>query len=355
MSTTLDETLKPLATAPRLLLEAALQPLQGTRFQPTGFPNLGAATYEGPSGERMLLVESAQSMANRLEAVCWHQPSNDWVTPLRGLPVVKVVRKSKDKNGSEMVEALTNTVLEAHRINSPYVLEGKDLSVFDKLRTELAGMDEGPVDIKKLALVLLRLDTNALVHGVFLAKKELAGGRLRLPRVLSSFVEAADVREAQSGGVKNDHVKPGKGGEGQTSAEGFGNVPFSRSEFTSPRITAYFNLDLAQIRAFGLGKASEQLLIALALFKIQALLHSGMRFRTACDLEVKDSGMVIKRPMGFALPGLADLESALPGLIEAVAAEQKWPSDRVTTVVWDGPGKAKKDKTAKSSDDTPVA
>ena len=84
MSPTLDEILKPLATTPRLLLEAPLQPLQGTRFQPTGFPNLGAATYEGPGGERMLLVESAQSMANRLETVCWDKPSDDWGLAAQG-------------------------------------------------------------------------------------------------------------------------------------------------------------------------------------------------------------------------------------------------------------------------------
>lgn len=72
-----------LATAPRLLVEAKLKPLQGTRFQPTGFPNLGAATYDGPDGSRMLLVESAQSMANRLEAVCWDSVDDDWVRPLR--------------------------------------------------------------------------------------------------------------------------------------------------------------------------------------------------------------------------------------------------------------------------------
>lgn len=326
--------LDALATAPRLLLETHLQPLQGTRFQPTGFPNLGAATYDGPNGERMLLVESAQSMANRMETVCWDKPSNDWVKPLRGLPLVKVVKKSKRKDGKEIDEALTNTVLEAHRINSPYVLEGKDKTVFNLLKNELADMDEGPVDIKKLAAVLLKLDTNALIHGVFLAKSDLAGGRLRLPRALSSFIEAADVREAQSGGVKNDHVKPGKGGEGQTSSEGFGNVPFARSEFTSPKITAYFSLDLAQIRAFGLGDTVSQLLIALALFKIQALLHSGLRLRTACDLEVKESGTVIKRPTGFVLPTLTELESALPDLIATVAKEQKWPSDRVIRVNW---------------------
>jgi CRISPR-associated protein Csb1 len=46
-----------LHTAPRLLIEADLQPLQGARFQPTGFPDLGAAVYDGPNGNRLLLVE----------------------------------------------------------------------------------------------------------------------------------------------------------------------------------------------------------------------------------------------------------------------------------------------------------
>lgn len=337
--------LDALAIVPRLLLEAHLQPLQGTRFQPTGFPNLGAATYDGPNGERMLLVESAQSMANRLEAVCWDRVADDWVAPLKGLPLVKVI----DKKGNP----LTNTVLEAHRINSPYILEGKDKSVFQTLKSELADMEEGPVDIKKLAAVLLKLDANALIHGVFLAKSDLAGGRLRLPRALSSFIEAEDIKEAQSGGVKNDHVKPGKGEEGKSSKEGFGNVPFARSEFTSAKIVAYFNLDLAQLRAFGLGNAVTQLLIALSLFKIQAVLHTGLRLRTACDLEVKDSGIVIKRPANFTLPSLTDLEAALPRLIEGVAIEQKWPADRVTRVTWDGSSaKAKKDKTPKADEES---
>lgn len=313
--------LDALATAPRLLLEAHLQPVQGARFQPTGFPNLGAATYDGPNGERMLLVESAQSMANRLETVCWDRPADDWVAPLKGLPLVKVM----DKKG----KPLTNTVLEAHRINSPYILEGKDKSVFQTLKSELADMEEGPVDIKKLAAVLLKLDANALIHGVFLTKSDLAGGRLRLPRALSSFIEAEEIKEAQSGGVKNDHVNP----SGDT-AKGFGNVIFARSEFTSARIVAYFNLDLAQIRAFGLGQAVADLLIALALFKIQALLASGLRLRTACDLEVKVDGVLIKRPADFVLPTLAELEKALPGLIATVAKEQKWPDDRVTRVNW---------------------
>jgi len=322
--TTLDQS-------PRLLIEADLTPIQGTRFQPTGFPDLGAATYDGPGDQRMLLVESAQSMANRLELVCWDKVEDDWVTPLKGLPLIKVT----DKDG----EPLTNSVLEAHRTNSPYILENTaDTTVLDLLKKELAGMEEGAVDIRKLARVLLKLDTNALIHGLFLAKKELAGGRLRLPRVLSAFIEAKDAREAQSGGVKNDHINP----SGDTG-RGFGNVPFARTEFSAPKITAYFNLDLAQIRGFGLGPEAENLLIALALYKIRRFLETGLRLRTACDLDAAEPR--VTRPEGFELPATEALAQVLPKLIEAVATASGFvadPSDRLTTVKWTGGSKKTK-------------
>ena len=87
--------LDPLKNQPRLLLKAVLKPLQGTRFQPTGFPDLGAATYDSADGKKMLLVESAQSMANRLEAVCWDTVVDDWVTPLKGLPHCEGERQNR--------------------------------------------------------------------------------------------------------------------------------------------------------------------------------------------------------------------------------------------------------------------
>lgn len=305
--------------APRLLLQAELKPVQGTRFQPTGFPDLGAAMYEGPE-QPMLVVESAQSMANRLEAVCWDSAADDWVEPLRGLPLVRVVKA----DGTP----LTNSVLEAHRLNSPYILEGNDKSVLEVLKTDLTELEMGIVDIRKLARVLLRMDTNALLHGVFLAKKDLAGGRLRMPRVLSAFIEAAGVRLAQSGGVKNDVVNP----KGDTKT-GFGNVPFSRDEYTADQITAYFSVDLSQIDGFGLGEAARRLLVALSLYKILRFLDSGLRLRTACDLEQTD-GVTVKRPSGFELPSVDELSREIPALIETAAAQGHFSEPRQTVVTW---------------------
>lgn len=153
-----------LIAAPRLLIEAELTPLQGTRFQPTGFPNLGPATYKkpdnSPNGADMLLVESAQSVANRLEYVCWDEVADDWVAPLKGLPIVKV----RDGRGA----ALTNSVMEAHRLNSAYI-ENSDW--FDKFKKEVQYDEKAarPINMRdNVYPVLLKYDPNSLLHGFFL-------------------------------------------------------------------------------------------------------------------------------------------------------------------------------------------
>ena len=311
-----------LTTASRLLLTANLKPVLGTRFQPTGFPDLGAATYKTADGKNMLLVESAQSMANRLETVCWDTKTNGWVAPLSGLPFVAVEDKQHNP--------VTNSVMEAHRLNSPYILEGKT-SFVETLKKELGVEKEGRVDLGKLAVVLLKYDINSLLHGVFIAKSEIAGGRMRIPRVITAFIEASDVTVAASGGVKNDQVNPSKGEEGKTSKEGFGNVPFHRDEFCG-NIIAYFNVDLAQIRGYGLGQQVEDLLYALALYKIRALLDNPFRPRTACDLMV-ESVTTVKHGADFELPALKKIEAALPSLIKACAG--KFAKPATTTVTFE--------------------
>lgn len=332
--------LSSLKDAPRLLIEARLKPLQGTRFQPTGFPNLGAATYKAPdssnpNGVSMLLVESAQSVANRLESVCWDELANDWIQPLKGLPVVKVV----DHEG----KAVTNSVLEAHRLNSPYIANS---AWFDSLVSEI-GFDEKSaraIDMRgKVYPALLKYDPNSLLHGIFLEK---IAGVIRSPRALSGFIEAENVETASSGGVKNDRVDASGKSEGGGAAEGYGNVPFARDEFTAKAIIAYFNVDLAQIRAFGLGVEADKLLIAFALFKIRKFLAEGLRLRTACDLDLVT---LETRPTGFAIPELSDLEAELPRLVSVVAVKGQFANPSITTVTWKP--KAKKKKDAPRSDD----
>lgn len=330
-----------LKDVPRLLMEARLKPLQGHRFQPTGFADLGPARYTLADGTEMLLVESPQSVANRLEAAIWDDAKDDLIEPLRGLPYILV--KQGDRR-------LTNSILEAHRINSPYILEGTDKTVFNQLKKEAAGLETGPVCLRDLAKIVFKYDTNAVLHGVFLAKSDLAGGRLRMTRLLSGFIEAAGVSPAESGGVKNDRVNPGKGDEGQTSKEGFGNVPFHRTEFTASEIKAYFNLDLAMLRGYGLPDEAQHLLIALSLFKIRRFLSTDLRLRTACDLEV-DGDLIVKRPSDntFTVPDEVTCLNECKTLIGKCKSHFADPA--VTEVEWKPSKKGKDKKSEKAGDD----
>ena len=269
----------------------------------------------------MLLVESPQSVANRLETVCWDRVKGVLVAELVGMPYVQVNRPD--------TTPLTNSILEAHRLNSPYILEGKNDTVLKMLKSDVAGMEKGPVDICKLARTVFKYDANAVLHGVFLAKSELAGGRLRMPRLLSGFIEASDVQDAACGGVKNDHVDP----SGDTS-RGFGNVPFHRSEFTAKQLVAYFNLDLSQLRGYGLGDSAETFLTALALYKIRRFLTSGLRLRTACDLDVVGE-LMVTRPTEFAVPDDKALATVLHDALAACKSDKLFADPPVTTVIYE--------------------
>jgi CRISPR-associated protein Csb1 len=304
--------LTTIATAPRLLFDVPLKPVQGHRFQPTGFPDLGAATYQAGTTD-CLLIESAQSMANRLEATIWDEGANALIPDMSGLSYVRV-----NKEGGQF---LTASIIEAHRLNSVYV-EKADAGKLHKEFAKLSNYSEKePVDRAAFVKALLRYDVNSLIHGTFL---ESIGGRLRIPRALSAFIEADGISVAASGGVKNDRVMPGKE-EGREAKDGYGNVPFHREEYTARAITASFNLDLNLIRGYGLKTEATRLIILLSLFKVRSLLDGQLRLRTACDLEIDESklvaGKVVARKSEFSLPSLNELVLDIKAAIKASATE----------------------------------
>lgn len=346
-----------LRSAPRLLLQATLKPVQGERFQPTGFADLGAAHYKLTDGTAMLLVESAQSMANRLEATVWDEANADLLPELKGLPYVRITVNTK--NG---LLGVTTTMHEAHRLNSAYLWSltaDKNLEEFQQALSAEVGVkirkskkekakdaekesDEptGILDMRKISRGLFKFDPNTVLHGTFLEKID---GRLRLARSISGFIEARNVREAESGGVKNDRVDPSG-----DSALGFANVPFHRTEFVAEFITAYFNLDLALLRGYGLGHEATDLLTALALLKIRRFLENGLRLRTACDFDVIGE-VQATRPAGFIVPTTEALLEAMPGYI--AACKPLFADPAITDVSGTYEKKSKKDKTTESDDD----
>lgn len=294
-------------TENRVLLEAELTPMQGQRFQPTGFADLGAATYTLPNGTRMLLVESAQSMANRMEAVIV-TPEGEVIPELEGLSYVTSTLTKPDGSTVKV-----STMTEAHRLASPFIISNKKFC--DAFCEEAQYQKDSHLNWKQINTALFKYDVNSLLHGVFLSLIE--GGRIKSPRLLSSFIEASDVREVLSGGVKNTFDPKGSLAHENCDKDVYVNVPFQRTEYTAGRIVIYFNLDVAGIRALGLPDEAQSLLTCLALYKVRRILDGGLRLRTACDLRLNGEVMITGMD---ALPAQKELLEELRGCIAACKA-----------------------------------
>ncbi|EFI34116.1 CRISPR-associated protein GSU0053 [Desulfonatronospira thiodismutans ASO3-1] len=311
-----------LKNAKRLLLEADLEPVQGDRFQPTGFPDIGAGTYLLPDGTRKIVLESPQSMANRLESTVIG-PDSELIKDFDGLPYVRVSLEGA-------TDAKTNSLMEAHRLNSPFIITDKD---FQQAFKQEADYEKGkPLDWRKIARTIFKYDVNSILHGVFLANLE--DGRVKMPRAVSSFIEAIDAKEVVYGGVKNNPIDPtGKIRAAEHDKDVYGNVPYQRVEYTASNIKAFFNFDLGMIRSYELGDEAENLLIGLGLYKIRSFLEGGLRLRTACDLELKDgNALMVKEPEGFTVPGSAELKKSVQNQITECKDKELFAQPPVTQI-----------------------
>ncbi len=315
-----------LSSEPRLLMEVQLRPLQGDRFQPTGFPDLGPARYTLPDEKRteMLLVESTQSVANRMEIACCKEDQRTLLEELNGLPYI-----ASNHNG----EILTTSYLEAHRLSSPYILNKEWAR---KLAAEMQLKDDYQINNKAVMKALFKYDPGSLIHGVWLGTKdykaEFSGGRVRLTRILSGFIEAKDVLVAENGGTKFDKnaARMTETGNAET---GYGTIPFHRTEFTAKSITAFFNLDLSLLRGYGLDEHATNLLIALSLFKVRRFLSIGLRLRTACDLDCIGD-LKVTRPYGFLIPEETVLLKECKELINKCKIDGLFADPAITYIEW---------------------
>jgi CRISPR-associated protein Csb1 len=326
------------------MMYADLAQLDGHRLQVTNFPDLGAAQFKAFRDNQWVnsvVVDSHQSIANHLELAAWDQAADDWIEPLRGLPYVVIDCGRLGR---------THTVREAHRLNSAYIWTGTDTPATeafirelcaeigitstgkkpkkkkkDEGGTENAAEVPGHLDMRRFYRAVFKRDINAVIHGVFLEK---VAGRLRMTRLLSGFIDAYQIEPAHSGGVKNDHLLPSPKALGLNAEQGFGNVPYPRTDFSPKQIIGAFKLDLDQLRGYGLGSTAEELLIALSLLKVRRLLGRGFKPRANCDLTLGGREIRVELPKGFVVPN----EDVLLGIItRTMAACQQDEATRFVT------------------------
>lgn len=280
----------------RVIITAQLSQANGAFLQPTGFPDIGSCIYTDANGKKRCLVESEQSMANRLEAVCMKAPGY-WVDELNCLPVIEV-----RADGTLIATNLT----EPHRIASSYVLEShiNGSEIKDKLETKLElgnGGSTWPLDKRDaLEKLIFALDPGALIHGFQFVQWKFVG--LRQTRLLSARLECelAEEPEVQYGMVKFDLIEPGAQAEGTNKGQSI--AAKSRVVPAKNGITATFDIDLLGLKNLSLSDPEKKFLLALALWKVGALLSNkpafdarsrqtspALRLRADCYLSCPDS------------------------------------------------------------------
>jgi CRISPR-associated protein Csb1 len=315
----------------RQYFDVPLRVAIGSRFQPTGFPDLGAAVFERPvvvdgvvTTESCLLVESPQSVANHLEAQLWDLSEQRPIGVIDRVPFVEVV----DLGGAP----ITSSRVEAHRLASAFIKDSTldDQPTVDVLRDRLGLRDDAPLSALAIAQAVFELDPLCLVHGVFFADNRWPG-QPKIARAVTGFVEASGVAQVEYGGVKRDAVRHSLDDSAGGTAEGYGSVPYARTEWTAREIVASFSIDHRQLRSYGLDADAVELLTAIILYEIRCFLDDGLRLRTACEFEVM--GEVADRN-GVPLGSFDELERRLAAAVETVVPRVEHPGAR--QVVWNG-------------------
>jgi CRISPR-associated protein Csb1 len=309
-----------IADAARLVVDADLEPVTGSIFQPTGFPDLGAATFRRPVAGGVvdaLLVESVQSMTNHLEALGWDSAERQPAPALSGLPYVRVIGPDQ--------AYLTSSRTEPHRLASPYVRDAKtpDGTKGTAWLIDRLGLVKGrPLDWRAVYAAIFELDALCLLHGVFFSEQGMHGNP-KVRRAITAVVEAEDVAPVVSGGLKRDDVRfTADKASGRDAEAGYGFVPFGRTEFTARRIGLRIVVDLEQIDGYGLGDERTALLRDLVLWQLATLLDRPLRLRTMCDLQV--IGARVTRPAEFTLPAADELAERISATSVRFEAAEPW-------------------------------
>ena len=277
-------------------------------------------------------------MANHLEAVCLaSEHSLDLADELAGMPYVEC---RTDDGWPDVTDEcrgpkrlVVTTLSEGHRLASTYFLDGKSVGTgepSDRKFGEVLRDGFGIADLGKRShplpeqwwavfKTIFRYDPNSLVHGVL-----FPGMGIKLPRMLTAHLEAFGASRVRSSGVKFDKL-------GKTSS---GQPIFSVDEETASELVATFVIDLALLRSFGRGShglngAQKEFLLSLALWKIERVLRGPFRYRSNCDLELREL-RVRGREEPVHLPAI-DIESALEkaGFDESPVTQVYWPAEEL--------------------------
>jgi CRISPR-associated protein Csb1 len=274
MTNNSESILDQMFSKDRVIIVAQLSLDNGHCLQPTGFPDIGPCVYTDCDGNERCLIESEQSMANRLESVCMKAPGR-WVKELEQLPVIELIDQ---KEGSLLATNLT----ESHRIASSHILDGKQNGKnLGKLLMEKIELKDGGKSwaLDKRGLLdkaVFAIDPAALLHGFQFMQWEFVG--LRQTRLLSARLECrlTEKPDVNYGMVKFDPIQAKPGGTHNNKGQSI--AVKSRVVAAKDSISATFDIDVLGLKSLELRADEQEFLLGLALWKIGSFLANRPSF-----------------------------------------------------------------------------
>jgi CRISPR-associated protein Csb1 len=290
-------------------LTIELKPLTDSVF-PAIFKDVGHSLWINPvTGKQDLLIDSPNSLANRLESVLSISNTGKPIDLLEGISYCYL----KDVTGKTIV----TTLQLPHRIGSGPIALTKQ----DDFKKRLQA------DIKENGLhaAVLRYDTLSLIFGTWLSR--IDGGHGKISKVITARIVGRNVTRVNVGGTKqeaspikamgissaNVDVSAFEGNNIKGSDIGIGTLPFQKYEFVAAKYELQISINWNLIDAYDLPEHCKAMLRSIVSLCVYELLSQQLYCRTNCSF-IPDGKFDCT---GLDLPSSKEVLAALPGQIKA--------------------------------------
>lgn len=269
---------------PAIAFQLDLESFGPSAIQLPTFQDVGNAVFSRPDGVQSGILDTHASMANRLEAAVWNDEQETVINCLEQMPFVSVRSPSN--------QLVTASLLESHRLNSPYIFKSTmpgENKKFEKYFGERLKAAEGtPGGYKpELAKIFAGIDPCSLIHGTFMSYSkefELSGAGSKLTAALTGFAEVANISPVEYGTAKQDRIDARQGALGKSN-EGFGTFQTPATLWYAEQIAAYYYLDIDLLHSYQLGNTFVEWTVCVSLLKILRFIRRGLRLRSHCILQ----------------------------------------------------------------------
>ena len=285
---------------PAIAFQLHLESFGPSAIQLPTFQDVGNAVFSRPDGVQSGILDTHASMANRLEAAVWNEPQETVINCLEQMPFVSVRSPSN--------QLVTASVLESHRLNSPYIFKSKmpgQKETFEQYFAErLKPADGTPGGYKpELAKIFAEIDPCSLIHGTFMSYSKnfmLSGAGSKLTAALTGFAEVSNISPVEYGTAKQDRINTKQDAFGKSS-EGFGTFQTPATLWYAEQIAAYYHLDIDLLHSYQLGNTFVEWAVCVSLLKIFRFIKRGLRLRSHCILQpqLTENGKIA---LNFQLP-----------------------------------------------------